>query len=144
MKGDPIHYRKGYKYILSRDWTNDLNLFVPFPGLEQDIVTDFIILTKNGLMHFTARYAWDGCSGPTWDDKTNMRGGLTHDGGYQLIRLGLLSPEWKGYFDDVLREMCASDGMCKLRALYYHEGVEHFSGDAAQPGSEPYPELTAP
>lgn len=144
MKGDPIYFRKGYKYQLSRDWMVDLNLFIPFPGIKSDIVTDYIVLTTTGLMYFKRSYAWDGCSGPTHDDKTNQRGGLTHDGGYQLIRLGLLSPAWKTYFDDIIRAICLDDGMNAFRAWYYHAGVDLFGGKAATPGYEPYPELEAP
>ena len=144
MKGDPIYYRKGYKYQLSRDATTDLKLFVPFPALFGDIITEYIVLTSEGVLWNKRGYAWDGCSGPTWDDKTNMRGGMVHDSFYQLIRLGLLPPAWKEYADDLLRAICLAKGMSSIRGWYYHEGVKDFGGKAAQPGYEPYPELTAP
>lgn len=87
-----IHYRAGYKYQLVKDYSQQLDLRLP-----ADIITEYISLSKSGLLTMFKGYAWDGCSGPTYDDKTNMRGGLLHDGGYQLMRLGLLSQEYRGF-----------------------------------------------
>lgn len=139
IKPGKIYYRAGYKYQLARDYSIQLDLKLP-----TDIVTEYVIITKDGLMILKRSYAWDGCSGPTYDDKTNMRGGLVHDGGYQLMRLGLLPPEYKDIFDKLLRFICLEDGMWKIRAWYYFEGVDHFAKYAAKQGSNPYPILTAP
>lgn len=144
MIGEPIRYRKGYKYILDEDWGIDLNLFKPFPILPADVVTEYVRLSKDGQIWVRHAYAWDGCSGPTIDTKTNMRPGLLHDGGYQLVRLGLIPQEYKSYFDDLLKIVGMSDGMWEFRASYYRAGVMYFSGDAAKPGYEPYPVLEAP
>ena len=138
-KPGKIYYRAGYKYQLVKDYSIQLDLRLP-----EDIVTEYITLTKSGLLTMFRGYAWDGCSGPTYDDKTNMRGGLVHDGGYQLMRLGLLSQEYKGFFDRLLKSVCLEDGMWKIRAWYYFEGVDHFAKYAAKQGSNPYPTLTAP
>ena len=134
-----IYYRAGYKYQLARDYSLKLDLRLP-----ADIITEFILLTKDGFLTLKKGYAWDGCSGPTHDDKSNMRGGLVHDAGYQLMRLGLLSAEYKEFFDRLLRSVCLEDGMWKIRAWYYFEGVDHFAKYAAKLGSDPYPILTAP
>jgi hypothetical protein len=134
-----IYYRAGYKYQLVKDYLIQLDLRLP-----EDIVTEYITLTKSGLLTMFRGYAWDGCSGPTYDDKTNMRGGLVHDGGYQLMRLSLLSQEYKGFFDRLLRSICLEDGMWRIRAWYYFEGVDHFAKYAAKQGGNPYPILTAP
>lgn len=139
MKGDKIKYREGYKYQLAESYALQLAI-----ALLADIITDYITLTKDGLLTIFAGYAWDGCSGPTYDDKTNMRGGLVHDALYQLMRLGLLPESYREYADRTLKELCLEDGMCRLRAWYYFEGVDHFAAFAARKGSEPYPIKTAP
>ena len=139
VKPGTIYYRKGYKYQLAKDYVISLDL-----QLQVNIITDYIALTKDGYMVIKKAYAWDGCSGPTYDDKTNMRGGLVHDAGYQLMRLGLLPSKYKEFFDKLLRTICLEDGMWRLRAWYYFEGVDHFAKFAAKCGSDPYPILTAP
>jgi len=144
MKGQPIYYRSGYKYQLTRNWTVDLNDFLPFPGIPFPITTDFITLTPDGIMTFRASYAWDGCSGPTLDDDTNMRGGLAHDGLYQLLRLGLIPPSFRDYADKILKNVCLDDGMVDVRAWLYHEGVDKFAAGSAEKGYEPYPEQMSP
>lgn len=144
VKGDPIYFQCGYKYRLKRPWEIDLNLFAPFPRLPADIVTEYVSLSKEGVLSQAKGYAWDGCSGPTIDDRTNMRGGCAHDGLYQLMREGLLPISYREYADTVLKEICLADGMDDSRAWYYEKGVELFAERCATPGYEPYPELVAP
>lgn len=137
MSGDTIKYRKGYKYQLAETYSLWTDFF------EYTAYTQFIYLEK-GLLTMLSGYAWDGCSGPTIDDHTNMRGGLVHDGTYQLIRLGYLPERCKASADKRLETMCIEDGMYHIRAHIYFEGVDHFAGFAAKYGNEPYPILTAP
>jgi hypothetical protein len=134
-----IKYRGGYKYQLAEDYSIQTPL-----RPAQDIITECIILTTTGLLTIKKGYAWDGCSGPTYDDKTNMRGGLVHDAGYQLLRMGLLPTENRIIIDRLLRSICLEDGMFWLRAWYYFEGVDHFAAFAAKYNSDPYPIQTAP
>ena len=83
----------------------------------ENVVTDFISLSKNGTLRIKAGYAWDGPSGPTIDTKSSMRGSLFHDALYQLLRMKLISGETnrrkadKGFYL-ILRE----DKMWILRA----------------------------
>jgi hypothetical protein len=141
MNGAQIKYCKGYKYQLVEDYS----VVVPITGYDIALEwTDYISLTKDGLLTIKDGYAWDGCSGPTWDDKTNMRAGLVHDALYQLMRLGLLPLECRPIADKLFYDMCLEDGMWKFRAKYYHEGVEHFGYASAKLGANPYPILTAP
>jgi len=144
MIGEPIYYQGGYKYRMSRAGSIDLNLFKKFPKLPTDIVTRHITLTKDGVLSWVDGYNWDGCSGPTVDDVTNMRGGAFHDMLYQLMREGLLPISYRPYADEVLRLVCLADGMDDFRGWYYRESVEAFAEKCATPGYEPYPELMAP
>lgn len=134
-----IKYREGYKYQLAEDYFCETRIRPP-----EDIVTDYIILRTNGIMIIKKGYAWDGCSGPTYDDDTNMRGGLGHDAKYQLMRMGLLPQSCRVIADQELREECIQDGMWRIRAWYYFKGVDHFAAYAACYGAEPYPVKTAP
>jgi len=133
-----MKYRTGYKYQLAEDYTVQTNI------LGFSISIEYIILTPSGLLTVRKGYAWDGCSGPTKDDKTNMRGGLGHDAKYQLMRMGLLPIECRKIADKELRQDCLDDGMNRFRAWYYFEGVEHWAASAAKYGSDPYPVQDAP
>lgn len=73
MKYDKIKYRAGYKYQLVSDYIIETKI------LGYNIDTKYIKLFPDGKLTIIEGYAWDGCSGPTKDDKTNMRGGLVHD-----------------------------------------------------------------
>jgi hypothetical protein len=133
-----IKYREGYKYQLAEDYSVQTRL------IGYDIDTEYIRLTPDGILTMKHGYSWDGCSGPTVDDETNMRGGLGHDGKYQLMRMGLLPQECREIADEELKQDCLEDGMWRIRAWWYFEGVDHFATNAAKCGSDPYPILTAP
>jgi len=135
---DSISYRKGYKYQLAKD-------FVIHTGIkDHPFFIEYIGLCRDGLLLIKTGYAWDGCSGPTRDDKTNMRGGLVHDALYQAIRLGYLPGYHRKTADSLLKRICIEDGMWRIRAWWYFEGVDHFAKHAARLGADPYPILTAP
>jgi len=77
-------------------------------------------------LYFSSDYSWDGCSGPTWDDKTNMRGGLIHDGLWQLVSEGFLEyPKYAKIANRFFREVLIQDGMWKFRAWYYYWAVNN-------------------
>jgi hypothetical protein len=138
----PLMYFKhaNYKYQLTRDITIRLpRKFWPV----KDFENDFIKFTIDGWLTIKKGYAWDGCSGPTKDDDTNMFAGLVHDLLYQLIRLGVLPVSCRPEADLVLQRTCRANGMWKLRAWYYFEGVELGAAWAADPKQEPKEE-TAP
>ena len=82
---DCISYKKGYKYQL----TETYKIKVDIKPLEH-ILTHFIDLTPEGILIIRKGYAWDGCSGPTWDDETNMRAGLIHDSLYGKVDYSLI------------------------------------------------------
>jgi len=134
-----IFYSCGYKYQLRENYSIQIAI-----KPKEAIVTDYICLSTDGLLVFTKGYAWNGCSGPTYDDDTNMRGSLVHDGGYQLMRMGLLGQEWKAYFDLLFKAICLEDGMWSTRSDYYHWAVDKFGGPSCAEGAEPYPTLIAP
>lgn len=133
-----IRYRAGYKYQLSDSYSVGVTICP-----EYDIDTDYIGLTRNGLLSIEKGYAWDGPSGPTVDTPSFMRGSLIHDSLYQLIREGNLSEEDREAADLELHRICLEDGMSRLRAWWVWRGVRLGGGPAADPKNE-RPVLTAP
>lgn len=132
-----IVYKSGFKYQLAQDYIGKTSIV----GYTVDI--QFIKLDPDGTLTVRDGYAWDGPSGPTIDDKTNMRGSLEHDAKYQLMRLGLIHESNKNIADEELKERCIEDGMWPIRAWFYFEGVDHFGYYASKYGSEQEPK-TAP
>jgi len=132
MAESHIKYRSGYKYQLAEDYRVKVRV-IPV----QDIDTDFIGLTTQGMLLVKEGYAWDGPSGPTWDTKNFMRGSLVHDALYQLMRNRHLSnTRWRAEADNELKRMCLEDGMFRIRAAWVHRGVRVGGGPAADPASK--------
>ncbi len=133
-----MYYSKvNYKYVVMADhWFR-----TRIKG--HRVSTPYIELYEDGRCLVRKGYGWDGCSGPTFDDDTNMVPGLHHDIKYQLLRLGLIPKGCRIIADQELREECLERGMWRIRAWYYFEGVDHFAKYAAKYGTEPVI-LTAP
>ena len=123
--------RKRYKYTLVKDYSTHIDI-----KSQVDIDTRFIGLTMTGGLTVKEGYAWDGPSGPTIDTKTFMRASLVHDALYQLMREEHLELEHRKYADELLREMCQQDGMCRFRACLVYKAVHLFGGNHATPGGD--------
>lgn len=123
-----IHYRTGYKYQLARDYAVNVAIR-PY----DTIYTEFVCLNNKGLLVIRSGYAWDGASGPAIDSQNLIRGSLTHDALYQLMREGYLSPSWRRQIDEELRRICLEDGMSKIRAWWVYHAVRIFGGPCADP-----------
>ena len=129
MKYRHLH---GYKYESLETET----VMTDIADLEID--TPYITLWPSGQLFIKERYAWDGASGPTWDDKTNMRGSLIHDALYQLMREGVLNrAKWRKYADELLRDICIEDGMNKWRAGLWYWAVRTFGVKYSLPEISP-------
>ena len=130
-----MKYKSGYKYQLVQDDKIVIPIQPGQPPKGQDCfqVGPFIRLFPDGTLVVKAGYAWDGCSGPTWDDDTNMRAGLIHDALYQLIRNDVLPDDpFREMADGVLKQICLDNGMSSIRAWYYHLAVRKFGSAAVQ------------
>ena len=101
-----------------------------------DIETDFISLSKDGILLIKKGYAWDGPSGPAFDTKSFMRASLIHDVLYQLIRLEKLSKEDRLIADLELKRICIEDGMNKIFAKIVYIYVRTFSEPFIDPSIE--------
>lgn len=131
-----MKYKEGYKYILVEDEVT----LTPIKGFT--VNEKFISLDGDGKLTVRAFYAWDGASGPTRDDKTNMRGSAIHDAFYQLMRQGWIPLSFRDKVDALFETMCKADKMGKFRAWYYHKGVQWFGKKSAEVQGEVI--LTAP
>lgn len=129
-----IQYSDGYRYQLRAAYA------IRLPELADPsrapIVTEWLELDPDGTMRFRPGYAWDGASGPTFDSKSSMRGSLVHDGGYQLVRLGLLPASFRAALDLIFRRICREDGMWAPRAWAWYHAVRIFAKPATDPSSE--------
>lgn len=132
-----MKYRAGYKYQLYEDEQFITGIY------GKNIKTDFIELFANGVLIGRKGYAWDGASGPTIDTKNSMRAALVHDMGYQLMREGLLTLDYKEYFDGLFYLTLRQDGMSYLRALVWYNGVYKFGKSSTLPEND-RPILEAP
>lgn len=128
MKYRNLH---GYKYELMAQICVDIEI-IALPNYSHKYIK-----FGDGVMYILNGYAWDGASGPTWDDKTNMRGSLVHDALYQLMRERYLPRSYRKYADELLRDICIEDGMNKLRAKAWYLTVRMFGGRSAKPEKNP-------
>ena len=137
-----ISYRslRKYKYGLLKAYQQELELEPGTWGYADTVAeraAPFLALapiegTSRVKLTIYKGYAWDGPSGPTWDTENFMRGSLVHDALYQLLRAGVLPQSARRYADDLLREMCLSDGMSRLRAWWVWRALRWFGGRAAK------------
>ena len=123
-----MRYKKGFKYQLVR-----MELFRTSLRPSKDISIPYITLGTKGLMVLDRGYAWDGASGPTIDTDNTMRGSAYHDAAYQLMRLELLRPHWRGVADEELGVILRASGMSKLRSKLWVRGLDIFGRPAADP-----------
>ena len=124
MKGERIAYYEGVKYQLAAPYTTQTRICPPF-----DIETEWIDLSRDGLLTIRPGFAWDGPSGPAPDLKRLMRGSLKHDGFADLMRQGFL--DFKTYFcavNEDLEETCVEDGCPELAAHLVFHAVHDMSG----------------
>ena len=123
-----IRYRKGFKYQLAEDYYIILDLKIP-----KSVESDFLLLANNGVLKIFKGYAWDGASGITFDTKSSMRGALVHDALYQLMRMELISIDFRLFADKTLKRICIEDGMYEWRAEMWFKAVQGFADFAAEP-----------
>ena len=115
-----------YKYELAEQ------VEYPVPILGIDYHNGYLDLWPDGMLTIRKCYAWDGPSGPTWDDNTNMVGSLIHDALYQLMRCEVIGRGYRPYADKLLHDICIHDGMNETRADLWFWGVRKFASFAAK------------
>jgi len=114
---EKAYYKSGYKYQLTQPITFQTPIYTC------EVIADFILLNARGELTCFRGYAWDGCSGPTLDDKTNIRPSIAHDALYQLMQGGFISSGHKETADRLFQQLCIADGMSRFRAWLYYLAV---------------------
>lgn len=134
-----ISYKKGYKYQIVEEYCTDIPV-----KPDNDIESDYIVLTSKGRIIIKKGYAWDGPSGPTIDTLNFMRCSLIHDALYQLMRENSLDNTiYREMADRLLQKMCKEDGMNAIRAWWVYKGLR-FGGDPAADPANKKPVVKAP
>jgi hypothetical protein len=127
-----IYRERKYKYqVLNPD---GFTLDTGIRGYSAE--SKFFTIRPDGRWTANFLYAWDGASGPTYDDDTNMVPSLFHDVGYQAIRMNLIPLAVKKDLDDMLMYMMIDRGASFLRAKIYHDGVTIGGGSSCIPGED--------
>lgn len=132
------YWLESYKYELAEDFIIKLP-FGPPEDITQNECQKAQFFTTNILI-ICKGFFWDGCSGPTIDDKTNQRAGLVHDVLAYFVRKGLISMEWYlKYGSKIFRDIFIFDAiawakknnkrylktwLC-FRAWYYYKAVSN-------------------
>lgn len=134
-----LRYRelKGYKYIVEESSAYNL------PKLAFITFESKYLSLKDGYLIIKPGYAWDGASGPTRDDKSNMRGSLVHDALYQILREGdIKAAEFvRQYADELLRDICIADSpnkaWAKIRYGIWYRMVRRFAKRSSTSAQKP-------
>lgn len=126
--GFRLHYRRGIKYQLTRDYYAPTSVTPDFV-----IMTPWVELDPSGWILIRSGYGWDGPSGPTLDTYDFMRAALVHDALYQLIRMELLPASARFAADADLRITTKADRMNPVRRWVVHTGLRWFADYAADP-----------
>jgi len=124
-------YKGKWNYINAETVSRQTNIYPP-----EDIITKYYSLLKTGWMSIFDGYVNDGASFICIDTDTVRPGAMWHDAGYEILRSGKLpdsTGKWRERFDDLLKEICLEDGMCRPRAWWIHRVVRRGAGPAAHP-----------
>lgn len=114
-------YKGGYKYQLQQPYC------IQTPLRPDNFISNgWVSLDTDGMMMFMPGYAWDGPSGGAPDAPCTMAGSLMHDGGYQLIRNGLLPMAAKPILDKFMAQIMRADGLWAIVAKLFYFMVAKF------------------
>jgi len=136
MEYETITYQSGFKYQLLSDSTVQTGI------LGYSVDEDYYQLFVDGTLTAKKGYSWDGASCCP-DFKSIMRGSMSHDVVYQMIRLKQIDRSLRKVADRLLEQLCIEDGMWQVFAAIVYKAVRVFGKEAAHPNNKRQ-ELTAP
>ena len=76
-----MDFYSGFKHQLAEDEWFQTAIYP-----QEDVSTELIELSTQGLLRVRKHYAWDGASGPVVDRKSNYSASCAHDALYELLR----------------------------------------------------------
>jgi len=116
-----IAYTKGYKYQLAEPY----EAMTGITGYSA--AAKWIELYNSGRLCLDTGFAWDGSSGPTWDNNADKQSSAEHDAFCRLIRFGLLPVSLKKAVDQRYHDKCIEDGMWKIKADWRLKALQSVS-----------------
>ena len=116
-----IAYTKGYKYQLAEPYKAKTGI----TGFSAS--AKWIELYEDGTLLLDTGFAWDGSSGPTWDNNKDKQPSAEHDAFCRLIRFGLLPESLKDAVDQRYHDKCIEDGMWKIKAGWRLKALQKVS-----------------
>lgn len=119
-----------YRYRLVQTYTIRIDI-----DIKADICTNFIELTREGVLTIRQGYEWNGAAGPTVDTESLMRASLVHDALYQLMRNSMINTANREYVDNLFKKIAQEDGVSRLRSWLLHYAIRKFGLGAASPES---------
>lgn len=119
-----------HKYRMLVSLALDVSEYEIFQDPEVVVEHEFFAI-RGGLIINEIGYRYDGPSGPTKDDETNMRAALFHDIGYQAFEMLKHLSYWKRFrlrraLDKIFRRTLKADGMGFIRRQGYFVAVRGF------------------
>jgi|WetSurMetagenome_2_1015567.scaffolds.fasta_scaffold00567_10 hypothetical protein len=120
---------KGFKYATTKEHIFETGI----TGFTID--EEYFSLDTTGKLIIKCGYSWNGANCFP-DLESIMRGSLVHDCGYQLIRMGLLPPNYKDTFDRIIQRECVKDGMNLWLADKVYWAVKRFGKGSCLAGTE--------
>lgn len=153
-----VRYREGYRYVLDEQYEQYVAGDGIFPVEAGG--NEFVQLTIDGRLIIRKHYAWDGASGPAYNDKAFVRPSLVHDAICQLWALGIIDDAGRSAGDKLLGRMLRNDmltisgryqylparwtlqALSYVRPLWVVRGVSWYSEHIAN--KDPGEVLTAP
>ena len=115
-----MQYEGGYKYQLKKDEVIETGI------TGYMIASDYATLDSSGKLTIFKGYAWDGCSGPTYDCDKSMTPSLAHDTLYCLMQDGLLPSDCKTLADNLFYKLLIDRKFNLGRARAYFIAVVLF------------------
>lgn len=128
---------KRFKYELMHDDKLDVSSDPILSKIELDLWRTHYFKISAGILYARKGYRWDGPSGPTVDDRYNMRASLYHDIGYQITSEKLLQKfcksikninwwfliKFRRAIDKMFRTILKTDDAGFIRRMGYYVSV---------------------
>lgn len=122
-----------YRYVVTEDYSVRVGIF-PRWGTTGNA---FVALTRDGVLHIRAGYAWDGASGIAINTPNSRTPSCIHDALYGLTREGLLDQSLRREIDNVFFAALIACGMWVGRAFMWWAAVRLFGTSYARRYAKP-------
>jgi len=86
-----------------------------------------------GTLTAKAGYSWDGASGGCPDNDYTLTPSMFHDIPYQMMRLGLMSQEFRPMADRLFYTQIRDRGLNRVIAWFFYIMVRRFGAPSADP-----------